>query len=160
MNNKGILTVFVTILCLILLMLIDAIGNYSTGEELDYYLVKEITEQAMEDAVDIEYYRLNSLIRIDKDKFAESFIRRFADTVDTSASYYISLYDINETPPKVSVKVDSMTILSFSGETANLSTMIDTIIETNDKSDLITEEALQNPNNDLGNALDKRGNNQ
>lgn len=158
MNNKGILTVFVIILCLILLLLIDAIGNYSTGEELDYYLVKETTEKAMQDAVDIEYYRLNSLIRIDKDKFAESFIRRFADTADSSNSYYISLYDINETPPKVSVKVDSMTILSFSGETANLSTVVDAIIESKDENDLITEEALQDQNNDLGKPLDERSN--
>lgn len=157
--NKGMLTVGIIILSLIALLLINVISNYSTGGELDYYLVKETTEAAMEDAVDLQYYRLNSLIRIDKDKFVESFLRRFADSVDNTRSYYISFYDINEVPPKVSVKVDSLTVLSFSGESANISTNYDAIIESDYASDPFTQEALSDPFDDTGYAIDERSNN-
>lgn len=156
--NKGMLTVGIILLSLMALLLINVISNYSTGGELDYYLVKETTEAAMEDAVDLEYYRLNSLIRIDKEKFVESFLRRFADSVDNTRSYYISFYDINEVPPKVSVKVDSLTVLSFSGEAANISTNVDAIIETDYATDPFAEAALADLNDDTGKAIGSRSN--
>ena len=87
--NKGMLTVGVIMLAIMALLLINVISSYSTGGELDYYLVKETTEAAMEDAVDMEYYRLNALYRMDKEKFVESFLRRFADSVDNTRSYDI-----------------------------------------------------------------------
>ena len=158
--NKAMLTVGVILLSVISLLLINVISNYSTGGELDYYLVKETTEAAMEDAIDLEYYRLNSLIRMDKDKFVESFLRRFADNVDNTRSYYVSFYDINEVPPKVSVKVDSLTVLSFSGEAANISTNLDAIIETDYTEDPFIKDALQDPKNDIGKSIGERSNNE
>lgn len=148
--NKGMLTVGIILLSLMALLLINVISNYSTGGELDYYLVKETTEAAMEDAVDLEYYRLNSLLRIDKEKFIESFLRRFADSVDSTRSYTVSFYDINEVPPKVSVKVDSHTVLSFSGEAANISTSLDAILEADYTEDPLTEKALTDPTDVTG----------
>lgn len=156
--NKGMLTVGIILLSLMALLLINVISNYSTGGELDYYLVKETTEAAMEDAVDIEYYRLNSLIRIDKEKFVESFLRRFADSVDNTRSYTISFYDINEVPPKVSVKVDSHTVLSFSGEAANISTNIDAILESDYTEDPFTEKSLKEPTDPIGKDINERSN--
>lgn len=153
MKNKGTLTIIAMLLCLIVLLLINKIDNYSPGEELDYYLVRETVEEAMTDALDIEYYRLNSLLRIDKDKFAESFIRRFADKINDSSNYYIGIYDINETPPKVSIRVDSMTTLNFTGDATSLSTSLDAIIESNYKTDEITANALQDPNSDIGSSI-------
>lgn len=155
--NKSMLTVGIILLSLMALLLINVISNYSTGGELDYYLVKETTEAAMEDAVDLEYYRLNSLIRIDKDKFVESFLRRFADSVDSTRSYTVSFYDINEVPPKVSVKVDSHTVLSFAGEAANISTTLDAILEADYTEDPLTEKALQDPTDVTGNPIIKEG---
>lgn len=157
--NKGMLTVGIILLSLMALLLINVISNFSTGGELDYYLVKETTEAAMEDAVDLEYYRLNSLVRIDKEKFVESFLRRFADSVDNTRSYHISFYDINEVPPKVSVKVDSNTVLSFSGSAANISTNIDAIIETDYDDDQFAADALEDLENDTGKAIGSRSNN-
>ena len=154
--NKSMLTVGIILLSLISLLLINVISNYSTGGELDYYLVKETTEAAMEDAVDIEYYRLNSQLRIDKDKFVESFLRRFADSVDGTRSYTISFYDINEVPPKVSVKVDSNTVLSFSGQTANISTALDAILETDYTEDPYTENIIQDYNDSTGKPIEER----
>ena len=146
--NKGMLTVGVIMLAIMALLLINVITNYSTGGELDYYLVKETVEAAMEDSVDMEFYRLNSLYRIDKEKFIESFLRRFADSVDNTRTYNISFYDINEVPPKVSVRVDSLTALTFNAQgeqlAANITTSYDAILETTYKEDATVYEGINN----------------
>lgn len=156
--NKGMLTVGIILLAIISLLLINVISNYSTGGELDYYLVKETTEAAIEDAIDKQYYMMNGLIRMDKEKFVEGFIRRFADSVDNTRSYDIAFYDLNEVPPKVSVKVDSLTVLSFSGEAANISTSLDAIVENDYTSDPYIYKSLNDDNDDLGKAIENRSN--
>lgn len=111
--------------------IVNIVQNYQTGNELDYYLLKETTEAAMTDAVDVGYYRLSGLLRIDKEKFVESFVRRFSQNVSNSRTYDIGFYDINETPPKVSVLVKSETAATINGESLNLSNKIDVILESN-----------------------------
>ena len=154
--NKSILAVGIILLSIISLLLINVLSNYSTGGELDYYLVKDTTEAAMADALDVEYYRLNSMQRMDKEKFIESFLRRFADAVDNTRSYEVKFYDINEVPPKVSIKVDSLTVLSFANEAANISTNLDAVLETDYKSDTFTTTNLRDPNSDVGKAIEAR----
>ena len=145
--NKAMLTVGIIILSMFALVLINIISSASTGSELDYYLVKETVEASMIDAVDISYMRTeHSGIRMDKEKFVESFLRRFAESVDTSRNYEIGFYDMNETPPKVSVKVGSSTVLSFDGTDAELTTYVDSIIESNNKDDLYAEYAVDKEN--------------
>ena len=109
--NKGMLTVGIILLSVIALLMINVLTNFSTGSELDYYLVKETTDAAMEDSIDMVYLRTCGLYRIDKEKFVENFLYRFANSVDSTRDYNIKFYDINEVPPKVSVKVDSLTVL-------------------------------------------------
>ncbi len=128
--NKATLLVGVIVLSLLTFGIINITQNYQTGNELDYYLLKETTEAAMGDAVDIGYYRLSGLLRIDKEKFTESFVRRFAQNVNNDRSYRIRIYDINETPPKVSVKIDSTTAATFNSETLGISNQIDAILES------------------------------
>lgn len=143
--NKGMLTVGIIILALMGLLLINVISNYSTGSELDYYLVKETAEAAMEDAIDVKYYRDNYALRIDKDKFVESFLRRFADSVDNTRYYRIGFYDLNEVPPKVSIKVDSSTVLSFDSQSLIMSTQYDGIVESTREEDFyMTQENSDN----------------
>lgn len=83
------------------------INNITTTSSEDYYLIKEIAQAAMVDAVDYAYYRQYSELRIHKEKFVENFIRRFAESVSQSNTYTIEFYDIYEAPPKVSVRVSS-----------------------------------------------------
>ena len=128
--NKATLLGGVIVLSLLTFGIINITQNYQTGNELDYYLLKETTEAAMGDAVDIGYYRLSGLLRIDKEKFTESFVRRFAQNVNNDRSYRIRIYDINETPPKVSVKIDSTTAATFNSETLGISNQIDAILES------------------------------
>ena len=152
--NKAMLTVGIIILSLAALLMINIISNYSSGSELDYYLVKETSEAAMIDAIDVKYYRDNGLLRMDKEKFVESFIRRFADSVDTTRNYKLSFYDLNEVPPKVSVKVDSSTVLSFKGSNLEMSTKLDAILENTYESDPLVTNQLKDLDSDLGKALE------
>ena len=161
--NKGILTVGIIFLSLLALLLVNVLSSYSTGGELDYYLVKETTDAAMEDAIDYVYLRTCGLYRIDKEKFVENFVYRFADSVDATRDYTISFYDINEVPPKVSVKVDSLTVLAFSAkggknaaknnginesdfsdsQAANITTSYDAVLEADYLQDLAVEDGLR-----------------
>ena len=152
--NKAILTVGIIILSLATLLMINIISNYSTGSELDYYLVKETAEAAMIDAIDVKYYRENGLLRVDKEKLVESFLRRFADSVDNTRNYQVAFYDLNEVPPKVSVKVDSSTVLSFNGDNLEMSTHLDAILEnTYDEDPLVTNE-IKDPDSEFGKAIE------
>lgn len=149
--NKGMLTIGIILLALIALNLLNVLNNYSTGSELDYYLLKETTDAAMVDALDPFYKDNCGLYRIDKEKFVESFLYRFASNVDASRGYRIGFYDINEVPPKVSIKIDSLTSLSFntsSGtandrQAANISTSYDAVLETDYITDPETEIGLK-----------------
>ena len=132
--SRGMMIIGIIILALFTFGVVNIVQNYQTGNELDYYLLRETTEAAMTDAVDIGYYRLYGNLRIDKEMFAESFIRRFAQNVANNRSYSIKFYDINETPPKVSIKVDSSTSATFNSETLGISNQIDAILESTYKT--------------------------
>ena len=146
--NKGMLSVGIILLSVIALVLLNVLSNYSTGGELDYYLVKETVDAAMVDAIDASYSRTCGLYRMDKEKFVESFLYRFADSVDVTRGYNIAFYDINEVPPKVSVRVDSLTALTFNAQgeqlAANITTSYDAILETTYKEDATVYEGINN----------------
>lgn len=156
--NKSILTVGIIFLALIALLLLQVLNNYSTGSELDYYLVKETTDAAIEDSLDPIFYSTCGTYRIDKEKFVENFLYRFANSVDAARSYNIGFYDINEVPPRVSVKIDSLTTLNFNStsdgngnrkkEAANITTNYDVLVESNYKDDLMTELNMKDTDTD------------
>ena len=129
--SKAMLVVGIILLAIITFGVVNIVSNYQTGNELDYYLLRETAEATMTDAVDVGYYRLSGLLRIDKEKFVESFIRRFAQNVSNNRTYDIGFYDINETPPKVSILVKSETAASVNGEGLDLTNKVDVILESN-----------------------------
>ena len=156
--NKAILTVGIIFLGVVALLLLQVLNSYSTGSELDYYLVKETVDAAMIDSIDASYSRTCGLYRMDKEKFVESFLYRFADSVDVTRGYNIAFYDINEVPPKVSVKVDSLTVLAFNAKkpdgtsekvAANITTSYDAILETTYKEDESVLEGLTSADSDM-----------
>ena len=128
--NKAMLTVGIILLSIIALGIFNVVQNYTTGNELDYYLLKETTEAAMTDAVDLAYYRDKGVIRMDKEKFTESFLLRFNDTVDTNRNYDIRFYDMHEVPPKVTIKINSGTSSTYKGENLAIQTDLTAIVET------------------------------
>ena len=122
-----LLGVFVIIIMLL-------IQNVTSTNTQDYYLVKEITEASMLDAVDYGYYRQYGEVRIIKEKFVESFLRRFAESANLSTTYNISFYDIYEAPPKVSVKVSSKSnTFNIMGDASSFDIVnkIDAVLELN-----------------------------
>lgn len=101
-------TVGIILLGLIGVAVILLFQQITTNNENDYYLLKEITEAAMIDAVDVGYYRETGNLKIVKEKFIENFTRRFAEsTIFVTSDYNIDFYDIMEEPPKVSVIVNT-----------------------------------------------------
>lgn len=80
----------------------------TVNSDEEYYLLKEVTEASMIDSIDLAYYRQSGKLKIVKEKFAESFFRRFAESTNVNAnSYDIKISNIVESPPKVSVEIVS-----------------------------------------------------
>ena len=97
-----LLGIFVVVIMII-------INNITTTKSQDYYLAKKIAQASMIDAVDYAYYTDWKELRINREKFVESFIRRFADSVSLTNNYTIEFFDLYEAPPKVSVRVSTGT---------------------------------------------------
>lgn len=80
--------------------------NITNTDEHNYNLLKDVTEAAMMDAVDKAAYN-EGIVFMDREKFVENFIRRFSESATLSRTYVIKIYDVNESPPKVSLEVSS-----------------------------------------------------
>ena len=122
-----LLGVFIVIIMLL-------VQNLTTSSTQDYYLVKEITEAAMIDAVDYSYYRTYGEIKINKEKFFESFLRRFSENASSATEYTVSFYGIYEAPPKVSVEIKSKSNtfnIAGDSESFDMVERLDAIIEGN-----------------------------
>ena len=127
----GYWLILLGVFVIVVMMIIQSITSTNTQ---DYYLVKEITEASMIDAVDYGYYRKYGEVRIIKEKFIESFLRRFAESANLSTTYEVSFYDIYEAPPKVSVKVSSSSnVFNVFGDASSFDVVnkIDSILELN-----------------------------
>ncbi len=88
------------------IIIIMLFNDITVSNEQDYYNLKDATEAAMIDAIDVAYYRLTGEIKISKEKFVENFTRRFSQ-VSTfgQGNYGIEFYQIIEYPAKVSLRI-------------------------------------------------------
>lgn len=121
-----VLGIFVVVILLL-------IRNVTSNNTEDYYTLNQISEAAMIDAVDYAYYRDYGEIRINKEKFIESFLTRMADTVSPNSNYEVTFTAIYEAPPKVSVQIVSKTEnynIGTSSESFDMTNRIDAILET------------------------------
>ncbi len=92
---------------IIIIMLFNEI---TVSNEQDYYTLKDATEAAMIEAVDVAYYRLTGDIKINQEKFVENFTRRFTETATFGqGNYQINFYQISEYPAKVSLEIVDVT---------------------------------------------------
>ena len=127
--------VFIVTLGVVAIVIMMFLQNITNTDEQNYNLIKETTEAAMYDAVDLVYYKNTGQIRINREKFAENFVRRFAESASLQNRYRIEFYDINEMPPKVSLKVSSSLQTgagSTNGEVIDfdITNKLDAILET------------------------------
>lgn len=107
----------------------------SVNSDEEYYLLKEITEASMYDSIDLAYFRDTGELKIVKEKFVESFIRRFSNTTNINAEdYTINFYSIIESPPKVSIEItNNLGERTFFDSTDNYTVFsdLDAILEFN-----------------------------
>ena len=123
--NSSVWMYFFMLMGILGILLINIFGNVIMSNEQNYYLLKEVTEAAMMDAVDLKAYRdgvgwdgvtkesdpetmhcmegIPGTVRIIEEKFVESFVRRFASSAQLNRKYKIIINDIDECPPKVTV---------------------------------------------------------
>ena len=77
---------------------------------------------------------MTKTIKIEREKFVENFLRRFAENATLSKTYVIKIYDVNEEPPKVSLTVSSAAggVDFASGQVINFDIVnrLDAILET------------------------------
>jgi len=109
----GIMILVFGVVSIIIVYFFQSMTN---TDEHNYTLLKEATEGAMIDALDLAEYRKTGIVKIDQEKFVENFTRRFAESAQLSRTYVIKIYDINETPPKVSLQVSSSEDTNVTGE--------------------------------------------
>ena len=122
------------LLGMVIVVIMLLVQNLTTTSTQDYYLIKEITEASLVDAVDYSYYRDYGEIKINKDKFYESFLRRFAETASLSTTYTVSFYGVYEAPPKASVEIKSKSnSFNVVGDATSLDMVerIDAVLEGN-----------------------------
>ncbi len=87
-------------------MILMLFSEITISNEQDYYSIKEVTESAMIESIDIAYYRLTGKIKISREKFVENFSKRFIkNSIYGDENYDIIFYSIREDPPKVSIGV-------------------------------------------------------
>lgn len=126
----GIFVIFIGVMALTFIVLFQ---NLTNTDQHNSQLLTEVTEAAMWDAVDYAEYRVTGQLKINREKFVENFVRRYAESASRARDYKLVFYDISEVPPKVSVGVKSKVngaAPDDSTVTFDLSDKVDSILET------------------------------
>ena len=125
--------IFIVSLGIIGISVLNILQNVTTTNENNYYLLREVTESAMFDAVDLGYYRRTGQLKIIEAKFVEDFMRRFSSTYGRTNTYSVGIYDIIESPPKVSLIVQvnkNLEIYNYEAVEFDITNRVDAILET------------------------------
>lgn len=120
------------LLGIIIVTVMILLQNYTTTDQQDYYLAREITYAAMYDAIDYGYYEKYGELKIVKEVFVENFIRRFAESATLNKTYTVNFYSIYEAPPAVSIEIKTNTGEFLVGEeniNAGVTTRLTAILE-------------------------------
>jgi len=120
------------LLGIIIITVMILLQNYTTTNQQDYYLAREITYAAMYDSIDYGYYKQHGEVKIIKEKFVENFIRRFAESATLNKTYTVNFYSIYETPPAVSLEIKANTgevVVGNESINAGITTRITALLE-------------------------------
>ena len=121
---------FIIMFGIIAIVFIFFMQRVTTADQHNYTLLRETVEAAMYDSIDMTAYRTENKIKIDEQKFIEMFLRRFSENASLSRTYKIDIYDINEEPPKVSIKLSSTEKGTSEIVDFDLVNKVDAILET------------------------------
>ena len=125
--------IFVIILGIVGLSFISVMQSIATTNENNYYLLKEVTEASMFDAVDLGEYRRTGKLKIIEEKFVENFVRRFSESYVRRGDFTVQIYDIIEEPPKVSLLVSegqNLKVYTYTDYDFDVINRMDAILET------------------------------
>ena len=132
--NSTMWTYFFMVIGILGIVMINIFSDMLIANEQDYFILKEATEAAMMDSIDYNayYYGIgydgvtpdNSTamhckegetkqFRIKQEKFMESFLLRFSKAAGMKKTYTITVHEIDECPPKVSITVSAKDKFSF-----------------------------------------------
>lgn len=123
---------WLVLLGILIISVMILLHNYTTTNQQDYYLAREVTYAAMYDAIDYGYLTKYGEVKIIKEKFVENFIRRFAESATLNKNYKINFYSIYETPPAVSLEIKTKTGEFLIGEdniNGDITTRLTAILE-------------------------------
>lgn len=127
---------FVIAVGVIITFIIFTMQRIVNSEQQLNDVLRNTTEAAMLDSIDYDsYYKATGdarIVRIDREAFVENFVRRFSENASLDNTYVIEFYDINEYPPKVSIRVKTKNGLLVGDKEYefNNSAQIDAIIES------------------------------
>ena len=113
------------LLGIIIITVMILLQNYTTTNQQDYYLAREVTYAAMYDAVDYSYLKSTGELRIIKEKFV-------AESATLNKNYTVNFYSIYETPPAVSIEIKTNTGEFLVGDekiNAGITTRLTAILE-------------------------------
>lgn len=151
---------WIIVLGIFVVIIMMLVSNVTTTNTQDYYLLKDVTEAALVDSVDYGYYRFYKELRINREKFVENFMRRFAESVSLS-TYTIDFYDIYEAPPKVSVKVTTESgnyMVNGDSSSFDIVNRVDAVLETSGTASSV-DPATSDYNKDASKRNDNSNNN-
>jgi len=134
---------WLVMLGIMVIMVMILMQNYTTTNQQDYYLAKEITYAAMYDSIDYGYYKKHGELKIIKEKFVENFIRRFAESATLNKTYTVNFYSIYETPPAVSIEIKTNTgefLVGDSRENLSVTNRLTAILEVSPNGTFIPTE--------------------
>ncbi len=125
----------------------------STGKMIfdskdDYDIIlKDKNADITKEVLDIKYGKdicqdLPGEIKLNADVFVESFLRRFAENVSNNKSYRVTVQDVIEYPPKVSIRIDTYNTYNSKGSTTL--TFDEGDFDIRNQVDAIFEEKVNN----------------
>lgn len=105
--NESFWGTFIIATGVIIIGIIFFMQKVTNNNEQLAILLKETAQAAMNDAVDEESImeKDSTALRINREAFVESFIRRFSQNASLANTYVVEIYDVNEYPPKISVRL-------------------------------------------------------
>ena len=136
--------VLIVILGMLGIVIIQVFQSVTITNDQTHYLLKEVTEASMHEAIDLAHYRTTGEMKIVKEKFVENFTRRFAESANIMRSYNIKIHEIIEEPPKVSVSIGT-NILSLQGDSFRIGDSLNAIVETKYTSEDTVGTVIEQP---------------
>ena len=114
---------WILVLGLIVMSAIMLITDVTVTTEENYYMIKQISEASMYEAIDYDYLAKYGELRISSEKYMENFIRRYAEVITINKNTTINFYDLYEIPPKVTVELSTYSdkMIVFEANSTDLS---------------------------------------